>query len=393
VTQKTYPIKIFRICVTFKYLIVLGSINLTTGDSMKLFYFSKKLTGTAIISIIGISFMFYAYSTGITGVTLKNGDGCTCHGPTPFENVFVQINGPDTLVYNQSASYTVTVSGGPLSAAGTNIAASTGLLTTAGTGLQKIGDELTHTSPKSPSSGVVTFSFNYTAPSVTSTITLYANGNSVNLSGGNEGDQWNFASNKTVVVLPFIPVELSSFLALIDRNNVNLTWTTASEKNNSGFEILRSSGSQDYISLGFIKGKGSSTETNNYSFSDNSLMPGNYSYKLRQIDFNGTSTDYKLSSEVEINAPENFALFQNYPNPFNPSTTIEFELDTEQNVSLKIFNALGEELAQLFNGTLPAGKHKREFNTAYIKNLSSGIYFYELKGEKSHQVRKMILNK
>ncbi|QQS38356.1 MAG: T9SS type A sorting domain-containing protein [Ignavibacteriales bacterium] len=96
-------------------------------------------------------------------------------------------------------NFTVTITGGPLTAAGTNIAASSGTLNVL-EGLQKIGQELTHTSPRAATGGSVVFEFSYTAPATAGDIILYANGNSVNLNGNNTGDQWNFASNKTITV-------------------------------------------------------------------------------------------------------------------------------------------------------------------------------------------------
>ncbi len=146
------------------------------------------------------SFFLYAYQTGITGRTLKNGEGCTCHNPTPYPEVSVVINGPDTLAPGEQAVYTVTITGGELVRGGTNIAASNGVLATVDTSLRFEADELTHVWPKEPADNAVTFQFSYTAPSVPGTEILYANGNSVNYNGENTGDKWNFALNKTVTI-------------------------------------------------------------------------------------------------------------------------------------------------------------------------------------------------
>lgn len=156
-----------------------------------------------MLAIIAASFFFYASSSGITGVTRKPGGspGCTCHNANPSSAVTVTINGPASLNPGQQGNYTLTVSGGPLAAAGTNIAASGGTLATADATLRLQGGELTHTSPKTPSSGTVTFSFKFTAPSTPGSVTLYANGNSVNLAGGNSGDSWNFAADKAINVV------------------------------------------------------------------------------------------------------------------------------------------------------------------------------------------------
>ncbi len=168
------------------------------------FLSSKKIfISKLIIPLIVVStFIFYAYSTGITGQTRKSvTTGCECHGSSPTSAVNVVINGPSSLSPGQKGTYSVTISGGPLVRGGTNIAASSGTLSPiSGSGLQSLSGELTHTSPKSPSAGTVTFQFEYTAPSTPGNVTLYANGNSVNFNGSNNGDQWNFASDKTIMV-------------------------------------------------------------------------------------------------------------------------------------------------------------------------------------------------
>lgn len=162
----------------------------------------STLTSTTLLIVISVSFLFFAFSTGITGRTKKgNQQGCTCHGNNATTSVIVTISGPDNLKVNEEGNYTVTITGGPLLAAGTNIAASSGTLTEL-SGLQLMGDELTHTSPKDPSSGSVTFNFKFKAPSSVGQATLYANGNSVNKSGSSSGDSWNFAADKIITINP-----------------------------------------------------------------------------------------------------------------------------------------------------------------------------------------------
>lgn len=161
----------------------------------------KNITNVAAFIIIVSSIIIYARENGIVGATQKNGIGCTCHSETPSANVLVAIAGPDTLAAGQSATYTLTIQGGPLVAGGTNIAASDGDLLPVTGDLRKESSELTHVQPKLSSGGMVTFQFTYTAPSVAGQQTLFANGNSVNLNGFNSGDQWNFAANKIINVV------------------------------------------------------------------------------------------------------------------------------------------------------------------------------------------------
>ena len=163
----------------------------------------------AVLWVLGAGFLVFgvlslgAYPTGITGVTQKGlTPGCTCHNLTPSAGVSVVLSGPGNLAPSQAGSYALEVRGGPLQAAGTNIAASSGTLSPSDASLQKLGDELTHVQPKSSTGEVVRFDFSYTAPTSQGQATLYANGNSVNLNGLNTGDEWNYANNLVITVQP-----------------------------------------------------------------------------------------------------------------------------------------------------------------------------------------------
>jgi parallel beta-helix repeat protein len=93
--------------------------------------------------------------------------------------------------------------------------------------------------------------------------------------------------------------------------------------------------------------------------------------------------------------PSEFSLGQNYPNPFNPSTTIFFSIPNESFVSLKVFNSLGEEVAELVRETKPAGNYSVSFDgnnhSGNVRNLTSGIYFYKISAGSFTQTKKMIL--
>ena len=189
-----------------------------------------------------------------------------------------------------------------------------------------------------------------------------------------------------------VPVELTSFTAEANGNSVNLNWNTATELNNNVFEIQRNNGS-GFVTIGSVKGQGTTTQPHSYSFVDSKLQSGNYSYRLKQVDFNGA---FSYSNTVEVSvAPSVFSLEQNYPNPFNPSTKINFNLTVDSKVSLKVYNILGQEVANLVNGQISAGFHTVDFNAA---NLASGIYLYRLQatgtnGQNFTAVKKMILTK
>lgn len=172
-----------------------------------------------------------------------------------------------------------------------------------------------------------------------------------------------------------LPVELSSFTSVVSGRDAILNWSTSEEINNSGFDIERSSVAGEWAKVGFVAGNGTTNEAKNYSFTDRGLASGSYSYRLKQIDFNGNYTYYNLSSEVVIGLPEKFELAQNYPNPFNPSTKIGFALPLDGNVVLSVFDNSGRLVSKISEGFRTAGYYTMDFNAS---NLSSGVYFYKL---------------
>ncbi|MBN8572025.1 MAG: T9SS type A sorting domain-containing protein, partial [Ignavibacteria bacterium] len=174
-----------------------------------------------------------------------------------------------------------------------------------------------------------------------------------------------------------LPVELSSFTSSIDRRKVTLNWSTATEQNNSGFDIERkSTGAENsWSKVGNVAGAGNSNATVSYNFVDNNVNTGKYNYRLKQIDFNGNFKYYDLSSEVIVGVPSKFEISQNYPNPFNPSTKINFDLPFDSKVQIKIFDITGKEMAQIVNESRTAGYYTVQFNAS---SLSSGIYFYQI---------------
>jgi hypothetical protein len=168
-----------------------------------------------------------------------------------------------------------------------------------------------------------------------------------------------------------IPVELESFTATANDKKINLNWVTATELNNSGFEIEKSTDNLIWNKIGFINGKGTTTEKSYYSFDDNNPTNGKLYYRLKQIDYDGTFT-YSSIVAINFGIPVNFSLEQNYPNPFNPATIIKYNIPEESTVQLKIVNIVGEVVTELMNENQSAGNHSKLFSAS---ELSSGIYF------------------
>lgn len=194
-------------------------------------------------------------------------------------------------------------------------------------------------------------------------------------------------SKVTLPELTVLPVELTSFTAKSSTNQVNLTWTTATEINNSGFEIQKSTDGSEFVSVGFIKGNGTTTEPKAYSFVDNHLnnVTGKLYYRLKQIDYNG-AFNYSEIVEVVIDLPLEYSLNQNYPNPFNPSTKIKYSVPEQNLVSIVVYGVTGEEIATLVNEVKEAGKYEIEFNAL---QLSSGVYFYRMTSGDFTSVKKL----
>lgn len=186
-----------------------------------------------------------------------------------------------------------------------------------------------------------------------------------------------------------VPVELTSFNASVSGTNVLLKWTTATEINNSGFDIERRASTGDWKKIGFVPGAGTTSEKHNYAFSDKNLVRGKYQYRLKQIDFDGTF-EYSKIIEAEIVSPAKFELAQNYPNPFNPTTAISFTIPQSGNVKLAVYNLLGQEVAVLVNEFREAGTYNIEFDAG---NFNSGIYLYKLEANGLTFTKKMTLLK
>jgi hypothetical protein len=190
--------------------------------------------------------------------------------------------------------------------------------------------------------------------------------------------------------MPPVPVELISFNASVNNGIVELSWITASELNNSGFYIERQRiKNSDWQSVGFVPGNGTTNEKYYYHFSDEPGSTGKYLYRLRQLNYDGTS-DYSNFIEVEVLQYMKFALKQNYPNPFNPVTNFVYSIPSDEFVTLKIFNLLGSEIAVLISEPQTSGTYSVSFNGG---ELSSGVYFYTLTAGTFRETKKMILNK
>ncbi len=261
--------------------------------------------------------------------------------------------------------------------------------------------------PGTSSGYVITGCLNVNGYSTGSAYTLDGGNTWTNLDDGNycymifNSDQSGWATNwgtnsfyKYVGPPLPVPVELISFTASADGNDVTLSWETSTETNNKGFEVERSKKSnvksqKEWEKIGFVEGKGTTTEEQNYSFTDKEVPEGSYTYRLKQIDLNG-AVNYSEEVNIEVKSVYTYYLNQNYPNPFNPTTTIKFGLRKESNVRIDIFNSIGESVKTILNEKRDPGNYTINFNAF---DLPSGVYIYRIESGSFVQTRKMLLLK
>jgi hypothetical protein len=191
-----------------------------------------------------------------------------------------------------------------------------------------------------------------------------------------------------------LPVELTSFTAVLQGTSALLKWTTATETHNSGFQIERNvEGSTIWEKVVFVEGAGTSSSPKTYSYEDKNLVPGAYAYRMKQVDNDGTSTIYNPYAlpKVDAGVSNTFTLGSNYPNPFNPTTNIQFSVPQDGYASLKVYNTLGQEVATLFSGMVKTGHYIPA--TFDASRFASGIYFARLQYNGKCLVQRMLLTK
>jgi hypothetical protein len=246
---------------------------------------------------------------------------------------------------------------------------------------------------KSTDDGVSWVSFNNGLPTLAVFDLKYKEGTQILLAATHGRGCWTFDYGG------FLPIELASFTAApVTGAGVHIAWRTLSEINNYGFEVQRSASKTDGFTTlagGFIRGHGTTLTPQSYAYDDETAQPGTWYYRLKQIDLNG-SPHYIDPVRVEAapgsvaagTAPPEFALHQNSPNPFNPSTTIRFDLAADRDVSLKVYNALGQVVSELLRGHRQAGRYSVSWDAS---GFASGVYFYRLEAGSFVQTRKLIV--
>lgn len=195
-----------------------------------------------------------------------------------------------------------------------------------------------------------------------------------------------------------LPVQLVYFNATkLENNFVLLQWGTATETNNFGYNVERSTNQADWIVMGFVPGNGNSFSPKDYLFIDSTIVDaGDYYYRLRQFDFDGAENISDIvgvviqSVENSEQLPNGFYLFNNYPNPFNPTTTLQFYNPVTQRVKIDIYDISGSVVKSISNDIFSFGIHKILID---LNHQASGIYLIRIETKSNIYTQKIILIK
>lgn len=192
-----------------------------------------------------------------------------------------------------------------------------------------------------------------------------------------------------------LPVELVYFFAESYEDSILLKFGTATEVSNYGFEIQRAQNNFIFNIIGFVEGNGNSNSPKHYTFADSLVeMTGIIYYRLKQIDFDGTSAysdtvtvDFLSSITLESsNIPSQFSISNNYPNPFNPATKINFELPFQQALKINLFDVRGKLVKEIASQEFLPGIYQLYLDFSIY---SSGIYFVRFESQNNVVTKRM----
>ncbi len=196
-----------------------------------------------------------------------------------------------------------------------------------------------------------------------------------------------------------VAVELSSFVGALVEDRVVINWVTASQTNNAGFRVLRSTDGETYeVVSALIAGAGTTDQLMDYIFEDTSLPAAEIVYYvLEQVDLDGTinrSNPIEVLLGARFILPTEFASAV-YPNPFNPRTTISYDLPSDADVSIIIYDAIGQEIRHLVSQHYTAGRYSVQWDAKDFmgRSVGSGVYIAKIKAGPNTALQKMLLLK
>lgn len=253
----------------------------------------------------------------------------------------------------------------------------------------------------------VTFTVTQTGGSATisesvdgSTLSLTASGSGFATADVTASDGTTTTSAISVTFSEQVAAELATFGGSVLEESVHLDWTTTSQTNNAGWQVMRSVDGITYeIVSDVLPGAGTSDAVLNYGFEDKDVPSvETVFYRLDQIDLDGA---IHSSAPIEVilgarflNLPTEFGTHV-YPNPFNPATTIAYDLPTDSAVSIVIYDALGQEIRRLVTGQKAAGRYTIQWDALdnLGRGVGSGVYIAKVEAGQFRASQKMLLLK
>lgn len=186
-----------------------------------------------------------------------------------------------------------------------------------------------------------------------------------------------------------LPVELIDFTAkAIDNKFISLRWSTATEINNEGFDIERSTDGINFEKIGHLSGNGNSNVINHYSYQDNNVAKGIYYYRLKQIDFDGVF-EYSEIRNASILGGDKLSVSFFIPNPAENQSSLNFEVINDTKVSIEIYDGIGRKVIDRIE-FLTKGKNTISFNTT---DLAAGVYSTKILVNDEEFARKLVIRK
>jgi len=204
-----------------------------------------------------------------------------------------------------------------------------------------------------------------------------------------------YFDNLSLQTSGIIPVELTAFEAAAQGTEaqgteaqgteVQLSWATASETNNAGFDVERSVDGQAFSKVGFTPGSGTTTEAQRYRFMDDDVPFANtVRYRLKQVDLDGTFT-YSDAVSVDI-TPHSFKLMESAPNPFRTTTRLRYALSESASVEMNLYDVLGRHVQTLVDAERGAGRYTVTLDGA---GLAPGTYFVRIRTDTQVETRRV----
>jgi hypothetical protein len=183
-----------------------------------------------------------------------------------------------------------------------------------------------------------------------------------------------------------LPVELASFNGTADGTGAVLHWETISETNNDGFQIEhRAPGTDDFESVGYRMGQGTTTAATRYTYRVGDLVPGTHAFRLRQVDVDGTESLYEpITVDVAMDTPLTVTA---YPNPVRTRGTVEVQVEDPTETTVELYNLLGQRMETMYDGTLRPGAPTRLRLRA--DDLPSGTYFVRVRTPAGTETRRV----